>query len=412
MEKTTMLRRALLTAFMTLLSALPLQAAKQTLAEPVTREEMLQEIDQKMGRVQQYLKDNGLGGLLVTQVRNFSWITGGIADNHIVITSETGAASLLIMRDGRKYVIATNSEIPRLTAEDLKGLGYEAREFKWFEGRTLDIVKEIAAGQTIATDSPIEGLRTVDITPLRLQLTPTEIKKYRWLGKESTAAVIATINQIKPGMSERQIEAVISNELMRREIRPTVLLIGTDERLYNFRHATPSDALLKKYGMVNICARRWGLVVAVTRFVHFGPIPAELSKRLQAAANVNANFYAQTRPGMKAGDILEMAKKWYAENGFDGEWQKHHQGGAIGYGERDWVATPGSQNQVNADQAFAWNPTVMGAKIEDTIIAHQDGYENITETAGWPTVTSTVAGKTYKAPAILVRSAGAKKKTQ
>jgi Xaa-Pro dipeptidase len=405
-----MLRYRIVIVLMALFSALPLAAAKPPVAGPVTREEMLQEIDQKLSRVQQYLQDNNLGGLLITQVRNFSWITAGIADNHIVITSETGAASLLIMRDGKKYVIATNSEIPRLTTEDLNGLGYEAREFKWYENRTLDIAKEIAAGQTIATDTPMEGLRTVDIAPLRAQLTPTEMKKYRWLGRQSTEAVIATINQIHPGMSERQIEAIISGELMRREIRPTVLLIGSDERLYNFRHATPSDARLQKYGMVNICARRWGLVIAVTRFVHFGPIPPELSKRLQAAANVNANFYAHTRPGMKAGDLLDMAKKWYAENGFDGEWQKHHQGGAIGYGERDWVATPGSQNPVNVDQAFAWNPTVMGAKIEDTIIVHQDGYENITETPGWPTITSTVEGKTYKAPAILVRSAGAGKK--
>jgi Xaa-Pro dipeptidase len=406
------MRRKAILAAMLALTLIPHADAQRTADSPVTRAELTAEIDQKMARVQQYLKANNLGGLVITQVRNFSWITAGVGDNHIVITSETGAASLLIMRDGRKYVIASNSEIPRLTMEDLKGLGYEAREFKWYEGRTLEIIRELAAGQTIATDTPMEGLRTVDIAPLRYQLTDSEIKKYRWLGKASTEAVIATIHRLKPGMSEREIEAIISNELMRREIRPTVLLIGTDERLYNFRHATPSDARLKKYGMVNICARRWGLVIAVTRFVHFGPVPAELKQRLQAAANVNANFYAASKPGAKAVDILEMAKKWYAENGFEGEWQKHHQGGAIGYGERDWVASPGSQETVHADQAFAWNPTVMGAKIEDTIIVHENGYENLTATPGWPTITSTVGGKQYQAPAILVRPAAGSAKAK
>lgn len=381
-------------------------------ADPVTRERMLEEIGIKMARVQRFLEQEELGGVLITQVRNFSWITAGLADNHIVITSELGAASLLILRGGEKYVIATNSEIPRMMAEDLKDLGYEAREYKWYEGREADILRELAQGKPLGSDVPKDGLRTVDLAPLRYQLTDSEIAKYRWLGQHATEAVIATIHRIRPGMSEYRIEAMISEELMRREIRPTVLLIGVDDRLYNFRHATPSARRLTRYAMVNICARRWGLVIAVTRFVHFGPVPEELQRRLRAAAEVSARFYAATTPGSTAGDILEKAKQWYTEHGFPGEWERHHQGGAIGYGERDWVSTPGSRQVVHERQAFAWNPTIQGAKIEDTVIAWENGVENITETPDWPTLAVTVEGKVYKAPAILTKPGSVTKKRQ
>src|SRR5271168_4804934 len=70
---------------------------------PVTRQDLMGEIDIKMNRVQNFLRAQNLAGILLTRVNNFSWITAGIADNEIVITSEVGAASLLVMNDGRKY---------------------------------------------------------------------------------------------------------------------------------------------------------------------------------------------------------------------------------------------------------------------------------------------------------------------
>jgi hypothetical protein len=39
---------------------------------------------------------------------------------------------------------------------------------------------------------------------------------------------------------------------------------------------------------------------------------------------------------------------------------------------------------VEVHQAFAWNPTVAGAKSEDTILAANDGPEILTVDACWP----------------------------
>ena len=230
---------------LTVLAGLALAKAAPA-GDPVTRQELLQEIELKMERVHEFLKREKLAGVLLTKVNNFSWITAGIADNHIVITSEIGTASLLIMDDGGKYVIASSSEMPRLMAEDLKGLGYRPLEFKWYESMAapdakLAYIRKASAGRPVGTDVLYADLRVIDaeFQPLRTQLTDSEIKKYRWLGRHSTEAVIAVCRRLEPGVTEREMEAMASEELMARGIRPTVLLMGADERVYSYRHATP-----------------------------------------------------------------------------------------------------------------------------------------------------------------------------
>lgn len=106
---------------------------------------------------------------------------------------------------------------------------------------------------------------------------------------------------------------------------------------------------------------------------------------------------------MPAYKILEAGQKAYEAEGYKDEWKEHHQGGAIGYLEREWIVYPGLKEKVRERQAFAWNPTIKGTKCEDTIICFKDGIEILTEIKGWPKIEVTVNGKTFYRPAILVR---------
>ena len=96
-----------------------------------------------------------------------------------------------------------------------------------------------------------------------------------------------------------------------------------------------------------------------------------------------------------------MAAGAYRKEGFAGEERLHHQGGATGYRTRDWVAHPGSSEQVQLQQAFAWNPSMTGSKIEETCITFSDGIEIITATPGWPSIPVEVEGRTYFLPDVL-----------
>ena len=181
--------------------------------------------------------------------------------------------------------------------------------------------------------------------------------------------------------------------------------MGVDHRIYDYHHHTPTDLQLVRYGIVNVCARRWGLVVSVARFVHFGSLEPELKRKLAASMRISANYEAHSKPGVSAGQMIEWAKGWFAEAGFHGSWEEHHQGGAIGFAEREWLAEPGSKEImiIHDHQAFAWNPIVQGALSFDTIIVYANHVENITQTADWPIVPISINGTTYKMPDILIR---------
>ncbi|MBE0652375.1 MAG: M24 family metallopeptidase [Bacteroidales bacterium] len=372
---------------------------------PCTREELLREIDEKMIRVMKFLDDQNLEGILLTTTRNFSWITAGIGDNHIVITSELGPASLLIMKGGRKYLIGDNAEVPHLMDEDLNGLGYLPLQYNWNEDRKMELIKDVAKGKPIGTDTPMGDLFIVEnqFARLRHKLTETEIKKQRWLSEQTAEAVASVCRTIEPGMSDRYIEAITSDVLMKKGIRGTVILIGLDDRIVKYCHFPPVGRKLEKYAFVNVCARKWGLITSVGRYVYFGKLPQELNAAVKASAFISAQMIHHTKAGMKASDMFELTKKWYSETGFPEEWKNIHSGGGIGYQEREWVATETSDEVFVYPQSFAWNPFVKATLSFHTIISTEMGIEIVTNIKNWPVIPVTIEGKTYNMPDILVR---------
>jgi hypothetical protein len=118
---------------------------------------------------------------------------------------------------------------------------------------------------------------------------------------------------------------------------------------------------------------------------------------------VDAAFNAATHPGARIGDIFSTGVAAYAAQGFAKEWELHHQGGPTGYAARDYRATGKSDDLVEVNQAFAWNPSIAGTKSEDTIIATPEGPEIISASPSFPMMDVTVGGVTLSRPDILER---------
>lgn len=79
-----------------------------------------------------------------------------------------------------------------------------------------------------------------------------------------------------------------------------------------------------------------------------------------------------------AADVFEVIRDANDGLGWAGEWRAHHQGGAAGYAGREWFASPDSDAPVTAPMAYAWNPTVQGAKSEGTWLLTANGLECFT----------------------------------
>ena len=55
---------------------------------------------------------------------------------------------------------------------------------------------------------------------------------------------------------------------------------------------------------------------------------------------------------------------------------------------------------VEVGHAVAWNPTVQGAKAEDTFLVGEDENEMVSNSSTWPTVEVEVDGRVFTRPAI------------
>jgi Xaa-Pro dipeptidase len=365
---------------------------------------LTEEIKEKERRVREFLQIKGLKALLLKRQANFSWMTcGGL--NLVGITTEMGATSLLITEDS-KFIITNNIEAPRMIEEEgLERQGFVPKIFPWHEDQEVALVQELVGEGPVGSDVPFPNTTMLaeDIARLRYSLTPEEIERYRWLGERVSSALEKTVIGTKKGEKESGVVARLCREIWKDRIDPIMLMAAADDRIYRFRHPIPTERKIEKYLMVSVNARKWGLIVSLTRFVYFGRLPKELRAKYEANVFIDCTLMAHTRPGIPARDVLQKGIDAYKEKGHPEEWRLHHQGGAIGYTGRDYRTNFKTPDLVQENQAFTWNPSITGTKSEDTILATSKGPEMITKPILHPTLSMTVEGISFKRPAILVK---------
>ena len=351
----------------------------------------------------------GLGGLLLGAQHNFAWLTAG-GTSGVDTSREPGACTLLVRADGKRFVLASRIEMARVLEEEIAGADFEPVEFAWEDEKAsptflADLAGSlVGGGAALGSDLPAGGnVRTVEgaVARCRYSLTPPELERYRLLGRDAGEAVGELVRNLEPGLTEAEVARRTSDALASRGIRSVVTLVAADERLAKFRHPVPTERRWERVLMVVTCARRQGLVASLTRIVCAGAVTDELRRRTDAAARVNAALLAATRPGAKGSELFRAAAEAYAAEGFPGEEHLHHQGGAAGYKTRDWVAHPSSADAVEEQQAFAWNPSVTGTKVEETCVVSGEGVELITTTPGWPQIQVALGGREYLSPDVL-----------
>lgn len=361
---------------------------------------MVSEIDIKVERLCSMLSNTGFGAVLINSQHNFSWITSG-ASNGIDVSRDAGAASILVSSDGNRYLLASNIEMQRMLAEQVSANDFEPIEYRWQDEKSspafvLDSARRLAAGE-IVTEAAIESM----IAECRSNLTETERTRFRELGRDASAGVMRTISRISPDETEIEIAEKLRHELASAEINSVVTLVAADERISQFRHPVPTAKKFEKTVLLVTCAKRHGLIASLSRMVNVGEPSDELKRKTEATAYVHASLLNTTRIGATGSELYKTAAKSYANKGFAGEIDLHHQGGATGYRTRDWVAHSTSEETVKPNQAFAWNPSVTGTKSEETFIVTENGIEVITASPDFPTIETVLEGTTYSTPDIL-----------
>ncbi len=359
------------------------------------------EFDQKVSQLRRLRVEKNLDGILLQRASSIAWVTCG-ADTQINTAASDGVASLLITPQ-EKFLFTTNIEAARLEKEE--GLGSQGWKFQispWYAAG-LPFEKFIA-NKRIGCDGLYGG--AVDISGemawMRACLNEFEVGRFKALAAICAEGMNEAIRAVKPGMTEFQMAGMLAGAVEQRGALATVNLTATDERIFNYRHPLPTSKKLRNYAILILCGRKWGLVCSITRLVYFGKLTDEIRQKSQAVAQIDAAMIAATRPGRTLGDVFRITQQAYAASGYADEWQKHHQGGLAGYEPREITATPESSQPVLRGQAFAWNPSITGAKSEDTILVNEKTNQILTEIIGWPVITCRTGEMTIERPDILV----------
>jgi Xaa-Pro dipeptidase len=327
-------------------------------------------------RLRALMERRGIGALLLRRHANFAWYTGG-ADSRVDHASPYGEADVVVTPDA-EYVVTNTIEASRMRTEQTPEL--EVVEYPWYED-SAETLRELIEDGRLGADVAIRGAEDLEahVAELRRVLDLDAIERLRRVGRDAAAAMAEAAASVVPGQIEHEAAASLAASCRRRGLSSSVLLAAADDRIARYRHPIPAGATIEGRVMLVVSAERGGLYANLTRFVYFEEPDADLMRRHEACEQILERMREEaTVPGRTLAEAFERCRGFYAEAGFPDEWKLHHQGGVTGYGSREVIATPATHDVIRTGQAFAWNPSVRGAKAEETFVLTEAGAEVVT----------------------------------
>ncbi len=333
--------------------------------------ERVAEVEARIEIVRRLLHRRKAGGVMLSARHNFSWLTrGGV--NHVLMATQDGAVPVVVTAK-EVIALAPTNEAARIADEELGGLPIEVRPTPWHDEGAARRIAEAAAGDALLDDGDLAAV----LLPHRSRLDRVERERIIELGRLALSAAEAGLAAVTLGDTETDGVTAMAETVARHDARAPVMLAAADERIDRYRHPLSAGAEVHRRLMLVLVVERWGLHAAVTRIRELEPPHAELARRNDAAADVLDAMHRATHPGATLGEVLAAARVAYRETGFAAEWELHHQGGSIGYQSRERIAVPGDATPIEPGMAFAWNPSITGAKAEETLLLLPDGEQRI-----------------------------------
>ena len=362
---------------------------------------MEKEIDIKHSKIRNILASKNIEGILLSRQSNFLWFTGGKL-NDVIKNNDISLVNLFITGE-KKYLIATNSDADRVMKEELDGLGFELVRFDWFNQDVFDGLKKIGVKNKIGADFKSEGVYFAegDLAETRIDLSEPEIERYTELCSEYAKIITDYFLGLKKGLTERELAAGLNYECFKKGIRMPVLMVGSDERVFSYRHPCTTDKKIDKYVLVATVGEKYGINANVTRCIYFGKTPVELKEKQSAVNYVISKFYANSITGRSMSELFEIGKSAYREAGYDGEWKNHIQGGISGYNPLEFQVNAVTDFKIKNNNILSFNPTIKGTKSEDPILVKDGTSSVMVFDDRWPFEVVEANGKKFKRPLIM-----------
>ena len=263
-----------------------------------------------------------------------------------------------------------------LNEAEVKTVGYEEQFITVGEFKT---VKAALGGFTLKPASD-------ELCVLRAVKTEEEIRKITAAQRIAEKALTKVIPLIKPGVTEREVSAELTFEMIR---------LGADglafENIVSFGensadpHHHPSDKKLDKNELILIDfgARKDGYCSDMTRTFTLGNPPDELKLIHNIVLEAQSYALKHVKAGMTGKEADSLAREYIKANGYDKEFG-HSLGHGVGIEVHeeprlslscDTVLVP---NMVVTVEPGIYIDGLGGVRIEDMIVVTEDGVVDIT----------------------------------
>ncbi len=259
-----------------------------------------------------------------------------------------------------------------------KRVGVESTHLRYLE---INFLQNAAPGiQLVAGDTALNGLR--------LKKDSTEIAKMRKAAVIAQNALKATLPLVKLGVSERDLAAELSLQLLRAGSEsefPFAPIVASGPNSAN-PHAVPGERTLQTGDLLlfDWGARYEGYCSDITRTFFIGEVKPELRTIYDAVLAANRAGRAAGKPGIPAGAIDRAARREIEQAGF-GQFFTHRTGHGLGmedhespymYAENEQILEEG---MVYTVEPGIYLPDQGGVRIEDDMVVTADGCLSLTD---------------------------------
>ena len=255
-------------------------------------------------------------------------------------------------------------------------LGVESRRMRVME---LRLIEEAFTGVAI---QPAEET----FARLRMIKDAMEIDLMRQATVIAERALVATLPQIRTGVTERDVAAELVVQTLRAgsdaelPFSP-IVASGPNSAL---PHATVTERALRPGDLLTL---DWGAATGsyfsdLTRTFALGKIDPELKNIYELVRDANAAGKAAAKPGVTCASIDAAARKVIADGGY-GEFFVHRVGHGLGLEAHEEPSMHGQNElRLEAGMTFTVEPGIYlpgkgGVRIEDDVVVTANGYESL-----------------------------------
>lgn len=257
-------------------------------------------------------------------------------------------------------------------------IGVEPNHMRVLE---LRIIEDTAPqAKFISSESTLSSLRMIKGSE--------EIEAMRTAAEIAKKALWNTLPKIKLGVTELQIAAELTLQLLRGGAEPELPfspIVSAGPNSAN-PHASPTERPIQVGDLLVIDwgARYHDYVSDITRTFAVGEVDSEFKHIVNLVAEANATGRDIARPGISASEIDKATRQVILDAGY-GEYFFHRTGHGLGLeGHEEPYIHDANDSIISAGMTFTIEPGIYlpnknGSRIEDDILITADGSESLTD---------------------------------